>query len=224
MHPEFQFQTAASKLAAVVAACFLMAAVHSGTVEAAKAKFNKVVVVGEKSPDWNELPGVDGERHGLGDYSEAKAVVVVFTCNHCPVAKMYEDRLIELSRKYGKQVQVVAICVSHVAADRLDKMKIRAKEKEFPFAYLYDESQESARRFGATVTPHFFLLDGTRKIAYMGAFDDNFDVEKVEKHYLVDALEALLDEKEPRVKESLQRGCAIGYESANRLPERIPSS
>jgi peroxiredoxin len=180
--------------------------------DAGKTKFNKVLSIGDAAPDWADLPGVDDKSHSLADFREAKVVVVVFTCNHCPVAKMYEERLMEFARKYEEKVQVVAISVSHNGADGLAKMKTRAAEKGFPFPYLYDESQKSARSYGATVTPHFFVLDGDRKVAYMGAFDDNFDRDKVEKHYLADAVEALLVGNEPRAKESLQRGCAIEYE------------
>jgi peroxiredoxin len=179
---------------------------------AGKTKFNKVVSIADAAPDWADLPGVDDKSHSLADYREAKVVVVVFTCNHCPVAKMYEERLIEFARKNEEKVQVVAISVSHNGADGLAKMKSRAAEKGFPFPYLYDESQKSARSYGATVTPHFFVLDHDRRIAYMGAFDDNFNRDKVEKQYLADAVEALLAGNEPRVKESLQRGCAIEYE------------
>ena len=182
-------------------------------VAAGKAKFNKVLKIGDKAPDWTDFPGVDGKTHSLGDYREAKALVLVFTCNHCPVAKQYEERLIQFAKELEKQVQVIAISVSHNAADRLDKMKSRASDKKFPFPYLFDESQHSARAYGATVTPHFFVLDSDRTIAYMGAFDNNvFDPEKVEKHYLVDAVDAVLAGNEPQVKESLQRGCAIDYE------------
>jgi peroxiredoxin len=180
--------------------------------DAAKAKFNKVLSIGDAAPDWADLPGVDDKLHSLADFREAKVVVVVFTCNHCPVAKMYEERLMEFARKYEQKVQVVAISASHNGADGLAKMKTRAAEKGFAFPYLYDESQKSARSYGATVTPHFFALDRDRRIAYMGAFDDNFDRDKVEKQYLADAVEALLAGNEPRVKESLQRGCAIEYE------------
>lgn len=181
-------------------------------IAAGKAKFNKVLQIGDKAPEWTDIPGVDGKPHSLGEYRGAQALVLVFTCNHCPVARQYEERLIEFAKKREKQVQVVAISVSHSGADRLDKMKLRAADKAFPFPYLYDESQHSARAYGATVTPHFFVLDADRKIAYMGAFDDNFEPEKVEKHYLVDAIEAVLAGKDPQVKESLQRGCAIDYE------------
>jgi peroxiredoxin len=199
--------------ACAFAAALLLAGIRIGVVEAAKAKFNNVLAIGDKAPDWENLPGVDGKPHSLADYREAKAMVIVFTCNHCPVAKMHEDRLIELAKKYAKDVQVVAITVSRNAADGLDKMKIRASEKKYPFPYLYDEAQKTGRSYGATATPHFFLLNGERKIAYMGAFDDStFEPAKAEKHYLVDALKAVLEGKEPRVRESLQRGCAIEYE------------
>lgn len=180
---------------------------------AGKAKFNKVLAIGDKAPDWSNLPGVDGKAHNLGEYREAKALVLVFTCNHCPVSRQYEERLIQFARKHEKQVQVVAISVSHNGADGLEKMKSRAADSKLPFPYLYDESQQSARTYGATVTPHFFVLESDRKVAYMGAFDDNFfEPEKAEKHYLIDAVEAVLAGNEPPVKESLQRGCAIDFE------------
>lgn len=197
----------------IVCAVFIGIANLRPADAAAKAKFNRVIDIGAKAPDWSDLPGVDGKTHSLSEFREAKAIVLVFTCNHCPVAKQYEERLIQFAKAHEKQVQVVAISVSHNGADRLDKMKARAAEKGFPFPYLYDESQQSARAYGATVTPHFFVLDADRKIAYMGAFDDNiFEPAKVEKHYLLDAVEAVLAGDEPKVKESLQRGCAIDYE------------
>lgn len=187
----------------------------TGVAEAGKAKFNKVLDVGDPAPDWKDLPGTDGKSHRLAEFRKAKALVVVFTCNHCPVAKQYEERLVEFAKKYEQRVQVVAISVSRNDADRLEKMKARATEAGFAFPYLRDESQQSGRAYGATVTPHFFVLDRDRKIAYMGAFDDNiFEPEKVEKHYLVDAVEAVLAGQEPRVRESLQRGCAIQYDDA----------
>jgi peroxiredoxin len=208
-------QWARDKCAIFLSLIFLSQVVSSDidSAFAGKSKFNSVLAIGDKAPDWENLPGVDGKPHSLADYRDAKAVVIVFTCNHCPVAKMHEDRLIDLAKKYAKDVQVVAISVSRSPADGLDKMKTRASEKGFPFPYLYDETQKTGRSYGATATPHFFLLDGERKIAYMGAFDDStFEPAKAEKHYLVDALKAVLAGKEPRVRESLQRGCAIDYE------------
>ena len=205
------FRNVPPGLAAAVTALVWVAL--AGDVGAAgKAKFNKVLNLGDPAPVWADLPGVDGKGHSLAEYRDAQAVVVVFTCNHCPVATMYESRLIEFAKKYEKRVQVVAISVSRNPADGLEKMKARATEKKYPFPYVYDESQKTGREYGATATPHFFLLDGKRKIAYMGAFDDNFDADQAEKHYLSDAVEAVLAGEMPRVRESLQRGCAIDYE------------
>lgn len=183
------------------------------TSASAKSKFNKVVDVGDKAFAWESIPGTDDKKHSLVDFKDAKAVVVVFTCNHCPVAKGYESRLLAFAKKYAERgVQVVAINVNRNDADGLEKMKVRAKESGFTFPYLFDETQKSARAYGAVGTPHFFLLDKERRIAYMGAFDDNLNAEKVEKHYLIDAVEAVLDGKAAPVKESLQRGCEIQYE------------
>lgn len=177
------------------------------------AKFNKVLTFGDRAPDWSDLPGVDDKKHGLAEYAEAKVVVLAFTCNHCPVAKAYEARMMALSEKYRKLgVQLVAINVNRNKADRLDKMRERAKSRGYAFPYLFDESQSSARRYGATVTPHLFVLDGERRIAYMGAFDDSQDPEKVKRTYVADAVEALLAGREPPVREALQRGCEIQYE------------
>jgi len=201
---------------AMIGMTLLFAMPGSGpALASAKPKFNKVLDIADPAPDWNDLPGTDGKSHSLSDFRDAQAIVIVFTCNHCPVAKQYEERLVEFAKKYERRAQVVAISVSRNDADRLEKMKSRAAEAGFKFPYLRDESQKSGRAYGATVTPHFFVLDRDRKIAYMGAFDDNiFEPEKVEKHYLVDAVEAVLAGKEPRVRESLQRGCAIPYDDA----------
>lgn len=201
-------------LVLVVASLPLLAGRESANA-AGKAKFNKVLDIGDQAPDWKDLPGTDDKSHRLAEFREAEVLVVVFTCNHCPVAKQYEGRLIEFAKKYEKRVQVVGISVSQNDADRLEKMKTRAAEAGFAFPYLRDESQQTGRAYGATVTPHFFVLDRDRKVAYMGAFDDNiFEPQKVEKHYVVDAVDAVLAGKEPRVRESLQRGCAIQYDDA----------
>ena len=106
-------------------------------------------------------------------------MVVVFTCNHCPVAQAYEDRIVEIAADYkDKGVEVVAINVNNMEADKLPAMKERAEEKGFKFDYLYDPSQEIGRAFGATVTPHAFLLDGERNVVYIGAIDDNMNREQ----------------------------------------------
>ena len=200
-------------VAPVITLCLLL----TSDVNAGKAKFNKVLNIGDAAPTWSDLPGIDGKGHSLGDYAEAKAVVIIFTCNHCPVAKDYEDRFIALAKKYkANEVQVVAISVNKFKADLPDKMRERAAAKGFPFPYLYDGSQQSGRQYGATATPHVFVLDEQRRVAYMGAFDDNRSSANVKKHYALDAIAALLAGNEPPVKESLQRGCGIEYESAKK--------
>ncbi|NLY01081.1 MAG: thioredoxin family protein [Rhodopirellula sp.] len=168
--------------------------------------------IGEKAPGWSALPGTDGKTHGLSDYDAAKAIVLVFTCNHCPVAVDYEDRLIQLQKDYRKRgVQIIAVNVNTVAADRLDKMKERADEKGFNFPYLYDESQKIGRDYGATCTPHVFVLDKNRMLAYMGAIDDSRQAEKVKEHYLRDALDAIIAGRTPPKAVTKQFGCGIQY-------------
>lgn len=169
--------------------------------------------VGASAPVWTGLAGVDDQQHSLADIAEAKAVVVVFTCNHCPVAKAYEDRIVAVSKDYqDKGVTLVAINVNNLEDDKLPAMKERAAEKGFEFTYLYDPSQEIGRAYGATVTPHAFLLDGERKLAYAGAIDDNMDIDKVEQHYLRKAIDAVLAGTKPEVDSTKPVGCGIKYE------------
>lgn len=178
----------------------------------APAKFNKVVEIGQKAPDWTDLAGVDGKRHSLKDYAQAKVLVVVFLANPCPVAGAYEHRLVEFAGKFQPEgVQLVAICASQSEADSLPRMKERAKAGKFNFPYLHDPSQKSARELGALVTPHLFVFDAERKVAYMGAFDDANLAANVERHYVRDAVAALLAGKPVETTESRPRGCAIDY-------------
>lgn len=183
-------------------------------VEPARAgKFNKVVEIGQAAPEWKDLPGVDGRRHALADLREARAVVVVFTCNHCPVAKAYEDRLIALAKQWKeRRVEVVAISVSRVEADSLDAMRKRSQERGFPFASLQDLSQRTGQAYGALCTPHVFVLDARRRIAYMGAIDDSLHADRVKERYLTAALEAVLAGREPEITETKPVGCPIDYE------------
>jgi peroxiredoxin len=170
--------------------------------------------VGDAAPAWSGIVGIDDQKHGLADYKDAKLVVLVFTCNHCPVAVAYEDRLVALQKDYkDKGVTLVAVNVNNLPADKLDKMKERAKAKGFNFPYLYDESQKIGKDYGAEVTPHVFVLDGKRKIAYVGAVDDKQNVDAVKKHSLRDALDALLTGKEPPEPVTKHFGCSIKYEN-----------
>jgi peroxiredoxin len=182
-------------------------------LSAALGQSARALDVGDAAPDWTGIIGTDDQEHSLAELKKAKLVVLVFTCNHCPVAKAYEERLVALQKDYQtKGVRVVAVNVNKMPADRLDKMKERAEEKGFNFAYLYDETQKIGRDYGAVTTPHVFLLDKDRKIAYMGAIDDNKKAEAVTVHYLRDAADALLAGKEPAEPVTKQFGCGIKYE------------
>jgi len=169
--------------------------------------------VGSPAPDWSGIIGVDDKEHGLAEYKKAKLLVMVFTCNHCPVAVAYEDRLVQLQKDFKKKgVQVVAVNVNNIPADRLDKMQERAKEKGFNFPYLYDETQKIGHDYGATVTPHAFVLGPDRNVVYMGAIDDNKNPDAVTAHHLRAALDALLAGNPPPQAVTKQFGCSIKYE------------
>jgi len=174
--------------------------------------------IGEKAPDFT-LAGTDGRVYSLATFKDAKAVVVVFTCNHCPVAKAYEDRLIDLAKRYAEQgVAVVAINPNDptiVPEDSFENMVKRAKAKSYPHPYLYDADQSVAKAYGATCTPHVFVLDRERKLAYVGAIDDNNDPRRVKEHWLENALDALLKDQTPDLQVTRQRGCSIKW-----TPER----
>lgn len=169
--------------------------------------------IGDPAPDFQNIIGIDDKEHSLSEYSDAKLIVLVFTCNHCPVAVAYEDRLVQLQADYkDKGVQLVAVNVNNIPADRLERMKERAAQKGFNFPYLYDSSQKMGHDYGATVTPHVFVLDQQRKIAYMGSVDDSQNPDRIQKHYLRDALDALLAGNSPPVAVTKQFGCSIKYE------------
>jgi peroxiredoxin len=182
-----------------------------GTVQG-QGKFNKKISVGSSAPTWSKLPGTDGKKHSLSDLKDKDVVVMVVTCNHCPVAVAYEDRIIDLTRKYGSRVGVVAINVNSSEEDRLPKMIERAREKGFNFPYLYDESQDVGRAYGASVTPEFFVLNKERKIVYMGAMDDSISPQNVKTSYVEPAVDAALKGSTPAVSETRARGCGVQYE------------
>jgi len=175
-------------------------------------KYNKKISVGDSAPTFSDLPGIDDKKYSLSDFKDKDFLVVVITCNHCPVAVAYEDRIIALTKKYAdKNVGVVAINVNKIEADRLPKMKERAQEKGFNFPYLFDESQKIGRALGASVTPQFFLLDKERKIAYTGALDDDQRVKNVKTKYLEDAIDTLLKGEKISTTETRARGCGVQY-------------
>jgi peroxiredoxin len=169
--------------------------------------------VGDPAPAFEGLVGIDDKSHSLTEYAGAKAIVIVFTCNHCPVATAYEDRLVALDKDYSsKGVQLVAINVNNLEEDKLPAMKERASAKGFKFPYLYDPSQQVGRSYGAAVTPHVFLLDGKRQLAYVGPVDDSQDESKVTRRLLRDAIEAVLAGKAPDATDVKAFGCSIKYE------------
>jgi peroxiredoxin len=175
--------------------------------------------VGDPAPAWEDLEGVDGRKHSLADLAGKKVVVVVFTCNSCPVATDYEDRILAFSKKFAgpeSNVGLVAINVNTVPEDRLPKMRERAQAKGFDFPYLYDPSQEIGRRYGAAFTPEFFVLDQDRKIVYMGGMDDSSMPAMVQHDYLVPAVEAALAGKPPQVAEAPAIGCRVRYNRGRR--------
>lgn len=181
--------------------------------DAVAAKFNRVLDIGAKAPTWKNLRGTDGKVHSLSDLDKAKAIVVVFTCNHCPVAQSYQKRLIDLANRYRKSgVAMVAISVSRYEADDFKSMKKRSAEMKYPFAYLQDKTQRIGKEYGALWTPQVFLLDRKRHVVYMGAIDDSLHPEKVQDRYLQDAINAVISEKPVEIEETKPVGCPIEYQ------------
>lgn len=173
--------------------------------------------VGDKAADF-ELKDISGEMVSMADFKNVEGYIVVFTCNHCPFAVLYEDRIIELQKNYGKEFPVIAIQPNDVEAypsDSYDKMKERAKEKGFNFNYVWDENQEVAKRFGATRTPHFFLLDKNKVVRYIGALDDNpRDPKAVNKTYIEDAIKSIKEGQDVSTTETKAIGCTIKWKDA----------
>lgn len=179
-------------------------------------KYNPVLSPGDAAPKWEQLVNVDGKKHSLADVGQP-VVVVVFTCNSCPYAVDYEDRLNQLvSKTDPDKVAVVAINVNKIPEDSPEKMKERAKAKGFQFPYLFDPSQETARNYGATYTPEFFVLNQDRKVVYMGALDDSTDASKVKQQHVLKAIQATLAGEAPEVQETVAIGCRIRFERKRR--------
>jgi len=177
-------------------------------------KFNKTVSVGEKAPTFAGIPAVFNGQDASVTLSDIKedVVVLVFLGNHCPVVHAYEDRLIDFTNDYkGKSVKVVGVAVGRQEGDKLPGIKDYMKEKGSNYLYGYDATQAIGKAYGATNTPQFFVLDKTRKIAYMGAMDDSQKEEAVKTKYLRNAVDAVLKGESPEVTETRPVGCGIGY-------------
>lgn len=167
--------------------------------------------VGDTATDFS-LKGTDDQMHSLASIDGAKGYIVIFTCNHCPYSVAYEDRIIALQYKYGSEYPVVAINPNDPVAypsDNFENMKLRAEEKGFNFLYLFDDGQKVYPQYGATKTPHVFLLDAQRTVKYIGAIDNSTKEDGVTKKYLEDAIEALKKGENPTPATTKAIGCSI---------------
>jgi peroxiredoxin len=183
---------------------------------AVAGEFNRKLSVGDAAPAWSDLPGIDGKKHALADLKDKDVVVVVFTCNQCPVANDYEERIVAFAKKYAKPDSKLAIvgintCVGE--DEDLAKMAEHAKKAGFTFTYVADVTQKLGRAYGASVTPEFFVLNKERKVVYMGAMDDHINPAKVKKTYLDKAVETILKGDKPAKAETAAQGCAIEYKA-----------
>ncbi len=173
------------------------------------------MAVGTPAPTFS-LPGVDGKTWSLDSFSDAKVLVVVFTCNHCPYAKASEDRLIAIQDDYADAgVRLVAINPNDAERypdDSFAAMKERASEKKFNFPYLRDETQEVARAYDAACTPDIFVFDAGRKLVYNGRIDDNWrEPDQVKRHDLRLAIDAALQNTTVDFYHKPSMGCSIKW-------------
>lgn len=191
---------------------FLLATFFTTTVLSAQSGYD----IGSTATDF-KLENIDRTFLSLSDFEEAKGFIVVFTCNTCPYAVAYEDRIEALNKKYAsKGYPVVAIMPNNIKikpGDSLEAMKQRAREKGFTFPYLIDREQSIFPQYGATKTPHVYILEKTNDanvVRYIGAIDDNYkDADAVDKKYVEDAVNALLANKPVPVSKTRAIGCSI---------------
>ncbi len=194
----------------IISNIFVLMLVLAGAVNAQGYK------VGDYAEDFR-LKNVSGNMVSMADYPDAKGFVVIFTCNHCPYSIAYEDRIIALNKEFAsKGYPVIAINPNDPSVspeDSYDKMIVRANEKGFTFPYLFDEGQKIYPKYGATRTPHVFILkrENTKyQVVYIGAIDDNSqDEKKVEKKFAFDVLNALSLQQEITTSETKAVGCSI---------------
>lgn len=176
---------------------------------------SKILQIGSVIPYFN-LPAVDGKNYDLNSFKDEKALVIIFSCNHCPYVQAYEKRIIDIQKDYAsKGVKVIAVNSNDALQypeDSFEEMKKRAASKEFNFIYLRDEDQSAAKNFNASHTPEIFLFNEERKLVYHGKIDDNWQEEKkVKSKYLRNALDELLSGKVISVPETFSIGCTIKW-------------
>ncbi|HEY1679713.1 MAG TPA: redoxin domain-containing protein [Candidatus Sulfotelmatobacter sp.] len=191
-----------------------------------------ILAIGSPAPNF-ELPGVDGAIHKLSDYSASPVLVVIFNCNHCPIAQMYEKRIAQLTTDYkDRGVSVVVIQPNDPAAirideldssdisDSLEEMKIRAEYKHLTYPYLYDgETQSVTDAYGPQATPHAFVFDSDRRLRYEGRVDDSYRAEMVKTHEVRDAIDAILAHREVAVKHTGVFGCSTKWKEKHASEE-----
>lgn len=210
--------------------CFVLMVLLSLTVHG--EQLHPVLTLGAPAPDF-VLPGVDGKVHTLKDYAASRVLVVVFTCNHCPIAQMYERRIEQMYEDYGKRgVAIVAIqgndpkaltideLDSSDVSDTLDDMKIRVQYKQLTYPYLYDGATQSVTRaYGPQATPHVFIFDKDRRLRYEGRIDNSYRMEMVKTQDGRNAIEALLAGKEVSVTHTNVFGCSTKWQEKEAVRE-----
>lgn len=178
------------------------------------ADLENTLQLGDAAPPF-ELPGTDGATHPYRADEPVRATVVIFTCNHCPYALAWEDRLLALGAEYQHyDVRFLAINANdaeYKPADSFDNMKLRMSEKCWPFPYLRDESQQVARSYGALTTPDVFVFDGEDRLVYRGAPDADYEDEEQDAKWLREALDALLIGQTPARQQTESVGCSIKW-------------
>jgi peroxiredoxin len=197
----------ASFIVAVCSLFVIATAAHAG-------KYNKTLSIGDAAPEWKELKDAGGKAYSSADWKDKEVIVVAFSCNTCPTAVDYENRLITLGRKFAadKRCALLVINPNKVEGDLLPQLGEKAKLKGFNFPYVHDDdAQSTAKAFGATFTPEFFVINKERKIVYMGAMDDKTNPLEAKVEYVADAVAAALDGKAPEVTETPARGCTVRY-------------
>jgi peroxiredoxin len=172
---------------------------------------HKGLTIGDEATDFS-LANVDGTVISLETYEHARGYIVIFTCNSCPYAQAYQGRISLLHQQYAaKGYPVIAINTSDSKAEII----ARATEQQYPFPYLHDESQDVSRAYGATKTPHAYVLTKDKKVAYVGAIDNNYkNAADADQHYVKDAVDALLANKEVPVQSTRAIGCSIKWKNS----------
>ena len=190
--------------------------------------------IGEKAPDF-KLPGTDGKFHTLSDFDDAKVLVIIFTCNHCPTAQAYEDRMIQLTKDYtDKGVQVVAISPNSIngillnelgysdLGDSFEDMIVRTKEKGYNFPYLYDgDTHEASIKYGPVATPHTFVFDEKRKLTYVGRLDASEKPGTANAEDVRTAIDATLKGEPVAMNTTKTFGCSIKWAWKNEYAKKI---